>query len=106
MHRIVIIGNGPPATSLVEEMLARTSDFTFEVVSAQMAPNEIRWFTDLGADIRLAAHARRIDRFARKVVLSDGSLCMFHRLVLASPCEALAREARLERSGNRVLVNA
>ncbi|MBM7517256.1 FAD-dependent oxidoreductase [Nocardioides nitrophenolicus] len=106
--RLVVVGSGMAATRLVEELVARGAPDRMAITvlgDEPVAPyNRIllsavlegthrpealtlrhpRWYADHGVDLRLGARVLGIDRERRDVMLVDGTLVEYDRLVLAT----------------------
>ena len=108
--RVVVIGNGMGATRLVEELVARGTghDTTVQITVLGDEPHppynrillsavlegthpvealtlrEPEWYAAQRVDLRLGARALHVDRDRREVLLVDGTLVPYDRLVLAT----------------------
>ncbi|MDO9497569.1 MAG: FAD-dependent oxidoreductase, partial [Nocardioides sp.] len=104
--RIVIVGNGMAATRLVEELVAAGHGAGVTVLGDETAPpyNRIllsallegthrsdaltlrspEWYAEHGVDLRLGARVLGVDRDHRDVMLVDGTVLPYDRLVLAT----------------------
>lgn len=110
-ERIVVVGAGPVGIRFAEELLplvnsgratvtvlgAETADPYNRVLLAELAVGEataaeLTLTTGAalaGIDLRLGARVDRIDRDARLVVLADGTVCEYDRLVLATGARSI-----------------
>jgi len=106
VRRIVVVGNGMAATRLVEELVAGGLGSSVTVLGDEShAPyNRIllsallegthrrdaltlrtpEWYAEHGVDLRLGARVLGVDRERRDVMLVDGTVLPYDRLVLAT----------------------
>lgn len=108
-QRIVVVGNGMAATRLVEELVARGAGGATKSLhvlgdEAHAPYNRIllsallegthrsdaltlrspEWYAEHGVDLRLGARVLGVDRAHRDVMLVDGTVLPYDRLVLAT----------------------
>jgi nitrite reductase (NADH) large subunit len=111
--RLVVVGNGMAGMRAVEELLSRASDrFAITVVGAEPHPNYNRimlsavlagdktldeivingrdWYSEHGIRLIAGNRATAIDRAARQVVLADGTVVPYDKLLLATGSKPLA----------------
>jgi nitrite reductase (NADH) large subunit len=111
--RLVVVGNGMAGMRAVEELLSRASDrFAITVVGAEPHPNYNRimlsavlagdktldeivingrdWYGEHGIRLIAGNRATAIDRAARQVVLADGTVVPYDKLLLATGSKPLA----------------
>ena len=106
--RLVVIGNGMAGARAVEEILARGGGEQFEITMLGDEPygnynrillsgvlsgqseaqdifiNPLAWYDDNDVDLRAGARVTRIDRAARRVHASDGSVVAYDKLIVAT----------------------
>jgi assimilatory nitrate reductase electron transfer subunit len=104
--RLVIVGNGMASTRLVEELVARGSDWQITVLGDEPHPpyNRIllsavlegthrpealtlrgeEWYAEHGVDLRLGARVLEVERDLKDVMLVDGTIIEYDALVLAT----------------------
>ena len=105
-QRIAVVGNGMAATRLVEELVSRRTGHHITVLGDEAHPpynrillsavlegthpvealtlREPGWYAEHGVDLRLGARALHVDRERREVLLVDGRLVPYDRLVQAT----------------------
>jgi len=105
-EHIVVVGNGMAATRLVERLVAHGTDHRVTVLGDEPHPpyNRIllsavlegthrpealtlrnpEWYAEHGVDLRLGARVLEVDRTRRDVMLVDGTVIGYDRLVLAT----------------------
>ncbi|WP_338089498.1 FAD-dependent oxidoreductase [Nocardioides lijunqiniae] len=105
-RRIVVVGSGMAATRLVEELVARGAGEGVVVLGdephapynrillsavlegthpvAALTLREPEWYAAHGVDLRLGARVLGVDRERRDVMLADGTVVPYDRLVLAT----------------------
>lgn len=107
-RRVVVVGSGMAATRLVEELVASPASADLDVtvlgdedhapynrilLSAVLegthGPEAItlrapEWYAEHGVDLRLGARVLGVDRVRRDVMLVDGTVVPYDRLVLAT----------------------
>ena len=109
---LVVIGNGMAATRLVEELSAQalgryaiavigeesrlaynrvllSSVLAGEACSGEIELKPARWWRDGGVTVRYGVPAASVDVAARTVMLADGTLLSFSRLVFATGSKPL-----------------
>lgn len=104
--RLVVVGNGMAATRLVEELVARRTDWEITVLGDEPHPpyNRIllsavlegthrpealtlrgeEWYAEHDIDLRLGARVLEIERDLKDVMLVDGTIIEYDALVLAT----------------------
>ena len=111
--QLVVVGNGMAGMRVVEELLSRAPDrFDITVIGAEAQPNYNRillssvlagdktldeivinsrsWYAEHGIRLIAGNRAAAIDRTARQVVLADGTLIAYDKLLLATGSKPLA----------------
>ena len=105
-ERVVVVGSGMAATRFVEDLVARGQGHRVTVLGDEPHPpynrillsavlegthpvgaltlREPSWFADHGVDLRLGTRVLQVDRDRRDVMLVDGTLLPYDRLVLAT----------------------
>jgi assimilatory nitrate reductase electron transfer subunit len=106
VRRIVVVGSGMAATRLVEELVARGAGSGVVVLGDEphapynrillsavlegthpvsaLTLREPEWYAEHGVDLRLGARVLGVDRQRRDVMLVDGTVVPYDRLVLAT----------------------
>jgi assimilatory nitrate reductase electron transfer subunit len=105
-ERLVVVGHGMAATRLVEELVRRQTDYDITVIGDEPQPGYNRillsavveqahrgedlllrspaWYAEHGVSVVTGRRVLDLDRQARTLVLSDGSVHGYDRLVLAT----------------------
>jgi nitrite reductase (NADH) large subunit len=106
MRRLVVIGNGMAGARTVEEVLKRTDGFSITMFGEEpygnynrillsnvlsgaedesdIFLNSLAWYEENGIDLRAATRVERIDRHAKTVLASDGSVTHYDKLIIAT----------------------
>ncbi|GAA1034039.1 NADPH-nitrite reductase [Virgisporangium ochraceum] len=106
MRRLVVIGNGMAGARTVEEVLKRTDQFSITMFGEEpygnynrillsnvlsgaedesdIFLNSLAWYEENGIDLRAATRVERIDRHAKTVLASDGSVTHYDKLIIAT----------------------
>jgi nitrite reductase (NADH) large subunit len=106
MRRLVVIGNGMAGARTVEEVLKRTDEFSITMFGeepygnynrillsnvlsgaeeeAGIFLNSLAWYEENGIDLRAATRVERIDKHAKTVLASDGSVTHYDKLIIAT----------------------
>ena len=83
MRRLVIVGNGRAAHSFLKEVQQYRYDFSICMIGDGKLPYKPAWYEYRGIELRLGVRVTSIDRHARLVKGSDGSVTVYDRLILA-----------------------